>query len=73
MVENNTPESLGIHLVNLKPDSFDGDILSFEKLFFIITVSPFPILLNMPIPKCPFASKGMPSELVSTTHPSPIG
>ena len=28
MVENNTPESLGIHLVNLKPDSFDGDILS---------------------------------------------
>ena len=29
MVENNTPESLGIHLVNLKPDSFDGDILSF--------------------------------------------
>ena len=43
MVENNTPESLGIHLVNLKPDSFDGDILSFEKLFFIIIVSPFPI------------------------------
>ena len=37
MVENNTPESLGIHLVNLKPDSFDGDILSFEKLSQIKT------------------------------------